>query len=652
MSIRVGNRRRTCATLILAGLSLVISLSATALWNGQMAVGADDPVAHRDDKVKPCDDAVQEAPADAPPKSPLVPVTEVTQTPDGQTVTITMWHSQAALDLVKQLDEAAEKKPDDFGLLDFIQEWNANASPRPEDLGYVFYRFVKLVKPPLVTDADLEEIYRSMESGLRTFTAEYTCTRSGIFSEHTSPTRQVKLAIKPGHSLLTWLEDREQGWLGQTMTSADGIVREFHIIENADSVAFIRRMLNGESLIDRDNPLIKANIRFPNLFLNRYNEGLWVTLVGKMPPIIERESTFNGHRCITVGQPGSLTYLCPELNYAVVGTVGSKYQIDRKTNRYVEDPDYQICRNEDFQEFANGLWLPKRSIQQVFRGGKLAGEEIVAVDKMEVNADLPDSVFTDVLPNRMLVTDQIARKTYRIGGPNQPVADSSDPAEPVEPVETWKWFTNVNGERTDVILKLKFIGDKVTGTIRPGDTKEKEIEDGTFRDDELSFTVTREPNGKKVVSKYQGKIEDDQITGTVEITRNDKTNSFTWKAKREKSPASRRRANQMKAEAAEGKYRCSPSSLFFGSLNPGQSATRIIRVTTSDKDTSLENLELSSTSNVVTIKKQLTDPQLATLEITYTAPTPGTETVENSLIKGMSAGESQFEISCLTIQKK
>ena len=85
-------------------------------------------------------------------------------------------------------------------------------------------------------------------------------------------------------------------------------------------------------------------------------------------------------------------------------------------------------------------------------------------------------------------------------------------------------------------LKLKVDGDKLTGKLsspgRDGQTTETAIADGEVKGEEISFTVTREFNGNKMVSKYNGKVSADTIKGKIESERNGQTQSRDWEAKR------------------------------------------------------------------------------------------------------------------------
>jgi len=108
-------------------------------------------------------------------------------------------------------------------------------------------------------------------------------------------------------------------------------------------------------------------------------------------------------------------------------------------------------------------------------------------------------------------------------------------ADAPDPTGTWKWsqMFGKDSQSREVTLTLKLEGDKLTGTLGGGQ-QETKIEDGKYKDGELSFTVTRERGGQKITTKYTGKIDGDTIKGKVEFARGEKSQSRDWEAKREK----------------------------------------------------------------------------------------------------------------------
>ena len=96
---------------------------------------------------------------------------------------------------------------------------------------------------------------------------------------------------------------------------------------------------------------------------------------------------------------------------------------------------------------------------------------------------------------------------------------------------TWKWTTERNGTKIESTLKLKQEDEKLTGTISRNNM-DADIADGKVTGDDVSFTVTRENNGNKFVSKYAGKVTGDTIKGTIESERNGQKQSRDWEAKK------------------------------------------------------------------------------------------------------------------------
>jgi hypothetical protein len=106
-----------------------------------------------------------------------------------------------------------------------------------------------------------------------------------------------------------------------------------------------------------------------------------------------------------------------------------------------------------------------------------------------------------------------------------------------DPSGNWTWtMQGGQGAERKVTAKFKVDGNKVTGTLkapgRNGQTTETEIQDGTIKGDELSFTTVRERNGNKMTMKYHGKVTADSIKGKIESERNGEPTSRDWEAKR------------------------------------------------------------------------------------------------------------------------
>ncbi len=100
------------------------------------------------------------------------------------------------------------------------------------------------------------------------------------------------------------------------------------------------------------------------------------------------------------------------------------------------------------------------------------------------------------------------------------------------PTGTWKYSADVGGQSIDVTIKLKLEGHKLTGTVSASDMEAK-IEDGKYRDGDVSFTVNFQRNDNKLTIKYKGKIKGDIFKGKRELERGDgQTVTREFEAKR------------------------------------------------------------------------------------------------------------------------
>lgn len=113
-----------------------------------------------------------------------------------------------------------------------------------------------------------------------------------------------------------------------------------------------------------------------------------------------------------------------------------------------------------------------------------------------------------------------------------------------DPSGTWKWTQQGRGgggggTPRETTLTLTVKDGKVTGKVsspgRDGATNTADIKDASVKDDVVSFSVEREFNGNKFVTKYSGKLAGDTITGESEGPgRDGQTSKRPWEAKRAK----------------------------------------------------------------------------------------------------------------------
>lgn len=87
---------------------------------------------------------------------------------------------------------------------------------------------------------------------------------------------------------------------------------------------------------------------------------------------------------------------------------------------------------------------------------------------------------------------------------------------------TWKWTQQGRGGQSfESTVKLAVKDGVLSGTMMGGTfgqftVPDIAISDASIKGDTVAFSVTREFNGNKRTTKYEGKVEGDTIKGTVE----------------------------------------------------------------------------------------------------------------------------------------
>jgi hypothetical protein len=112
--------------------------------------------------------------------------------------------------------------------------------------------------------------------------------------------------------------------------------------------------------------------------------------------------------------------------------------------------------------------------------------------------------------------------------------DNADkkPAAATDPTGTWKWEYTISDNDVDFQVKLAWDGKKLTGKYTAFDDT-TDIEEAKLEKDQLSFVTRRDFDGNEIVARFSGKVEPDDITGTVavEFAGND-PQEFDWHAER------------------------------------------------------------------------------------------------------------------------
>lgn len=113
--------------------------------------------------------------------------------------------------------------------------------------------------------------------------------------------------------------------------------------------------------------------------------------------------------------------------------------------------------------------------------------------------------------------------------------DGTRAKEPVSLAGTWRITVKEDDGRTiERVVKWKQDGEKLSGLYSGPRLAEFAVEEVSLKDDELTFRVSREQNGNKMIFTYHGKVSGDSITGKMDYDVAGEQGTLPFEAKRVK----------------------------------------------------------------------------------------------------------------------
>jgi hypothetical protein len=109
--------------------------------------------------------------------------------------------------------------------------------------------------------------------------------------------------------------------------------------------------------------------------------------------------------------------------------------------------------------------------------------------------------------------------------------EKSAAAPPADPSGSWKWEYTFNDNTAEFFLTLAWDGEHLTGKYTAFDNT-TDIDEAKLDKNDLSFVAHREFNGNKFDVHFNGKVEPEEINGTVSLDFGDGPQEFDWNAKR------------------------------------------------------------------------------------------------------------------------
>lgn len=123
---------------------------------------------------------------------------------------------------------------------------------------------------------------------------------------------------------------------------------------------------------------------------------------------------------------------------------------------------------------------------------------------------------------------------YDVGGQTGTAkVDGKRFAEPIAIAGTWKFAISADGQTLEPIVKIAQDGEAVSGTFLGMDGTEVKLEEGTYKDNQLAFTVTLDFGGQELIAKFDGKLAEEGFKGKVDYDLGGQTGTFDVTGARE-----------------------------------------------------------------------------------------------------------------------
>jgi hypothetical protein len=121
---------------------------------------------------------------------------------------------------------------------------------------------------------------------------------------------------------------------------------------------------------------------------------------------------------------------------------------------------------------------------------------------------------------------------FAVGFQSAFAEDAGSPkTAPADPTGSWKWERTSGGTTAQFSLKLNWDGKRLSGKYSAFD-RTSDIEQTKLEKDQISFLAHRELGGNKFDVKFNGKVEPDNLVGTMTVDFGNGPQEFDWNARR------------------------------------------------------------------------------------------------------------------------
>lgn len=276
------------------------------------------------------------------------------------------------------------------------------------------------IQQPSISKGDLVDLLRAQRASMATFRARYTADYSvrlnGPDPKEKPPRIEADFALD-GQKAFYAKEVFRGGTVDLKVTEAyDGeTFRDLLERPGENPYGTIGTLDARERFFGRENPILCAGLL--NSAVDWGREDLVDDLAARVLDgfVYETPVTIRGIECLLIGKVSKFCYCSPQHMYALVESRSGEFLFDAKASRYARQNSFVVRKNSEFVRVTDQLWLPKRSVYVHTRDNKIVNQYTMTVSSYAVNESLPDSLFTEIMPQGAYIVDTLQNASYVLG---------------------------------------------------------------------------------------------------------------------------------------------------------------------------------------------------------------------------------------------
>jgi len=277
-----------------------------------------------------------------------------------------------------------------------------------------------IIQKPILSRDDLHDLLRAQRSLIDSLTVQYTVTygtQTNIQSAGAVPPRYQCEFVVQGQKIMFKQVAYRNGSLGNEEVQAfDGAVLRTLLVSPGEILyGTVSNLDMRGRFYSKGNPLISSGLLNSRTDLGRDRSPYDLAFFAKDGFIYETSVAKDGVDCIIVGGIEKLFYCAPRYRYALVESNAGSYEFDKSEGRYVLSNSHVRVKNSSWANPFEQVWLPKASEYRHTVDGSVVESYSVNTDKLTINTDPPNDLFTDVFPEGSFIHDGLQAASYVLG---------------------------------------------------------------------------------------------------------------------------------------------------------------------------------------------------------------------------------------------